>query len=181
MNSTGRSLGHDWPLVLDGHDAGPPEGLPFGLPEGPSRGGIVLRPPYPVVRSGGVDLVDLARVELALRRCGKAFERRVADEQEHEAAMRASDRVAAFASLFSVKESVVKVAGGLPKGASYQDISVGTLATGFAAPVQLRGVLAEWAEQRGVRVLAGAAPVTRSAVLSWALAVDVTSDGEAVR
>jgi holo-[acyl-carrier protein] synthase len=149
------------------------------------------------VCSAGVDIVDLARFERGLRRSGPAFVHRVFDRSECAAVgviddcaddaddgVLDSTRVAALARIFGIKESVVKVAGGLPTGARYRDVVVGSTGTELtrmdaiarSASVQLRGELARWAERFGVTVTGGVRAFGDVEVC-WAAAVPVDPTG----
>lgn len=147
------------------------------MPErlGPSMSGIsalltVDTPPGHGVHSGGVDLVDVDRLGRAVTRSGPPLLRRLFDADERGACGDGASSAAA-AGLFGIKESVVKVVGGLPNGASYRDISIGVGAPGTQLPVRLSGELARWADLHHVEVVAGTAPRPDGVVVSWALAL----------
>lgn len=126
------------------------------------------------VLAAGVDLVDVDRLRLAFERSGDRLARRLFDTDERAACAAGEDRQAT-AGLFGIKESVVKVVGGLSDGARYTDMSIGDLGNGIDSPtwlpVQLRGELARWAEAHHVEVIAGTAPLREGLRLSWALAL----------
>ena len=82
--------------------------------------------------------------------------------------------------MFSVKESVLKALGGIPRGGRYPHIEVEPPRRGRAAAVRLHGELARRARERDVRLLAGALPVRDGLVLSWVLAMQATT-AEATR
>lgn len=147
------------------------------MPErlGPSMSGIsalltVDTPPGHGVHSGGVDLVDVDRLGLAVTRSGSPLLRRLFDADERGACADGA-RPAAAAGLFGIKESVVKVLGGLPRGAGYRDMSIGVDAGGAHLPVRLSGELARWADLHRVEVIGGSAPRPDGVVVSWALAL----------
>lgn len=128
------------------------------------------------VRASGVDLGDVARFRLAMDRCGERLIRRVFGE-EPPTPDGSLPRDALMTAAFSMKESVIKVAGGLPAGGRYTDIHIDertTDETGEPGPsrVRLTGALGAWAERKGVRVMAGKEALTDQLVLTWAVAVD---------
>ena len=147
------------------------------MPErlGPSMSGIssvltVDTPSGHGVHSGGVDLVDVDRLGLAVIRSGPPLLRRLFDADERGACADGAQPAAA-AGLFGIKESVVKVVGGLPRGASYRDVSIGVGTDGAHLPVRLSGELARWADAHRVEVIAGSAPRPNGVVVAWALAL----------
>jgi hypothetical protein len=145
------------------------------------------------VHAAGVDLGDVNRLHAAIDRSGPALVRRLFDADER-AAVRGGDDEAGTAALFGIKESVVKVVGGMPAGGRYRDIQIdlsglggsgGLDATGqpvptgtsipAQTPVRLGGELARWADEHGVEVTAGGTPFVDGLVLAWALAVPADS------
>lgn len=144
------------------------------LAGGRHSGRIVVGNPHRSgLRTAGVDLLDVRRFELAALRCGAWLERRVCSRSER--AVLAADpdrRLHELGCLFSVKESVLKAIGGIPRGGRFTDISVGPPRRGQAGRARLTGQVARRAEALGVDVLTGALPVRDDLVLSWALAVD---------
>lgn len=149
----------------------PPGEIPRPALIGPDR---VPAPPDRPIYAAGVDLVDVNRLALAIDRSGERLVRRLFDAHEQKACAGGRDRDAT-AGLFGIKESVVKVVGGLSSGARYADISVGILGneldnSGWLS-VRLRGELARWAEAHRVEVVAGTAPLREGLWLSWALAL----------
>ncbi len=115
------------------------------------------------VLSAGVDLVDTERLELAFSRSGPALARRLFGA----AAEGGAAGPAAAAGLFGVQESVVKLAGGLPKGGRLSDISLDNP----AGRVALTGALGDWAGRHGVDVVGGYRPLSPGLTVSWALAL----------
>jgi phosphopantetheine--protein transferase-like protein len=134
----------------------------------------VPAPPDRPVEAAGVDLVDVHRLARAIDRSGHRLVRRLFDAHEQEVCAAGQDRDAT-AALFGIKESVVKVVGGLSTGARYADISIGPVGNDIDNSawlrVQLRGELARWAEAHRVEVIAGTAPLREGLRLSWALAL----------
>lgn len=125
------------------------------------------------VCGAGLDLVDVDRLQLAVDRSGPALARRLFDPDEREACGDGRDRHLT-AGLFGIKESVVKILGGLSPGQRYADMSVAGIAeqaAGAPLPVRLRGALAGWSEDRRVELIGGAAPMCDGVTLSWAFAL----------
>ncbi|MBP2055642.1 phosphopantetheine--protein transferase-like protein [Streptomyces griseochromogenes] len=129
------------------------------------------------IHSAGVDLVDLCRWERAMERCGDALAQRYFTAEERRTAReRATEgRSAAdiLGHLFGVKESVVKMAGGLPPTARLADICVEIPEGTWDRrpwPVRLSGALADWACARRVDVVASSGPLTDRMTLAWAAA-----------
>jgi holo-[acyl-carrier protein] synthase len=131
---------------------------------------LSIDPPGGGIHSGGLDLVDIDRLGRAVDRCGPPFLRRLFDADEREACGGGADPVAT-AALFGIKESVVKILGGLPPGTGYRDFSIDVGSREAYLPVRFRGELARWTEAHGVGVIAGSAPRGHGVVLSWALAL----------
>ncbi|MGC4897157.1 hypothetical protein [Micromonospora sp. DT31] len=113
--------------------------------------------------AAGVDLVDTERLELAFSRSGPGLARRLFGDRAEEL----TADPAAAAGAFGVQESVVKLAGGLPKGGRLSDI----LLDKQGGAVTLSGVLADWAHRHGAVVVGGYLPLTPGLTVSWALAL----------
>jgi phosphopantetheinyl transferase (holo-ACP synthase) len=136
--------------------------------------------PGRVLLGAGVDLGDAARLGLAVRRSGDGLARRVltAAEFAERGEFDAGARVGQLTTAFSVKESVVKVLGGMPRGGRYRDVAVGPPGPGGVRRIDLRGEFDRWATHRGARLVAGAVPLAPHLVLTWVLAlVDSTDVG----
>ncbi|MFI7067122.1 4'-phosphopantetheinyl transferase superfamily protein [Kribbella sp. NPDC050124] len=140
------------------------------------------------VSSAGVDLVDQHRFALAVRRTGPKFLHHVFDDTEFAGAPASSGvpdgpRLAELGRLFGIKESVVKVVGGLPKDGRYRDIVVSGLDSHDIRTIELRGCMADWAVSRQVElvggVLAGEVPLP-ALDLCWAAAIRVPSPAAAM-
>lgn len=86
----------------------------------------------------GVDLVDIERFKLAVFRSGEPFLSKILTK--HERDMYGEEE---WAVLFSAKECMVKVMGGLPQKSRFQDIEV-TLFLGSVLQVQLTSRLYEY-------------------------------------
>lgn len=128
------------------------------------------------VRSAGVDLADERRLGLALVRRGPDIVRRIFTGSERAAVCTDPQaRLAELTAMFGVKESVVKILGGLPPGSRYQDIVVEPLSADHLSCVHLGGVLADWAERRDVTLVAAAVPVADRLTLAWAAALTGTA------
>jgi phosphopantetheinyl transferase (holo-ACP synthase) len=106
---------------------------------------------------------------LAIVRSGPRLLDRLFDADERDACADGADLTAA-AALFGIKESVVKVAGGLPTGASYRDVHVQAAGDGGYRPVRLTGELGRWADTHGVETIAGGGTLTDDLALAWAFA-----------
>jgi phosphopantetheinyl transferase (holo-ACP synthase) len=164
-----------WHLTLAPRDpAAGPAGdarAPYG---GDSRcnGRIVIgNPGGAAVRAAGVDLLDVRRWELASQRCGQWLERRVCSPAERAALPRdPALRLHQFGLLFSIKESVLKAIGGIPRGGRFPDITVSPPQRGRVSQVVLTGEMARRAGALGVELVAGALPIRDGLALSWAVA-----------
>ncbi|MCI3927950.1 4'-phosphopantetheinyl transferase family protein [Streptomyces sp. AN091965] len=131
------------------------------------------------LHSAGVDLVDLRRWELALARCGEGLARRYFAPQERCVARELATAERGFAEilghLFGVKESVVKVVGGLPPTARLADIHVEIPADGNDKQpwtVRLCGPLGEWARAERLDVVGASTPLESGMALAWAATQD---------
>lgn len=136
-------------------------------PAGPGPTSFNLPVEVARVRTAGVDVVDVARLGLALRRIGPALEHRICTAPEYGTlAADPAGRLLHLAAMFAVKESVLKAFGGITHGARFTDID-----TAGPGPVRLRGATAAQADRLGVGLLTGGAAPTAGMVLGWALAV----------
>jgi phosphopantetheinyl transferase (holo-ACP synthase) len=129
------------------------------------------------VVAAGVDLVDRDRLARAVRRTGDPFIRRVLTDDEHD---RFQDDPAGFATVFGIKESVVKMLRGLPTGMTLRHIALRGPPDRPGAPIEVRltGALRPWAQRHGVRIFAASTAVTER--LTLALCVAIPS-GQAAR
>jgi len=133
------------------------------------------------VIAAGVDLVDVDRLALAIRRSGSGFVGRVLTDDERD--LLGGDPGAAgldeFAGVFGAKECAVKLMHGLPPGATLHDISVSSVPRAGEEPVELtlHGAAHEWAADRRIRVFLASTNVTDRVLLTWALATS-TGSGE---
>lgn len=116
------------------------------------------------VHSGGVDLVDVDRIDLLWQRTGLRLIERICTDGEWNAlrAKRVNDHSGGFtdalARCFGVKEAVIKTAHGLPSRGRFSDIdTTALLRPGLAPeapyPIRLSGVTAE--VLAGLELLAG--------------------------
>lgn len=147
--------------MLERQSAFMPESLPTPMPVAPDGHDV---------RAAGLDVVDVDRLALAVRRSGPRLLDRLFDDRER-AACADGQHAAIMAGLFGIKESVVKVLGGLPRGASYRDVSIDVDAVGPHSgplPVRLSGVLAD---QRPSLTVGAHTLVADGLVVSWALAL----------
>jgi phosphopantetheinyl transferase (holo-ACP synthase) len=130
---------------------------------------VIDAPPGRRVSAAGVDLCDAGKLGRAVARTGAGLAERVFDERERAACAGGAD-LAATALLFGVKESVIKLVGGLPSGAAFRDIRIGD---SWRLPVTLTGGLAGWAATHPVEIVAGGRPLPDlDVVLCWALATE---------
>jgi hypothetical protein len=136
------------------------------------------------IRAAGVDLCDAERLRLAVERTGPALAGRVFTAEERSACADGADPTAT-AILFGIKESVIKLVGGLPPGTGFRDIQIGVGAgTGGSAgegldgplPVRLGGGLAGLAGPHPAGIVAAGAPLGAHPIaLCWAVAVEPES------
>ena len=98
----------------------------------------------------GVDIVEVARLEAALRRHGDRFVERVFTEAERAACDPRVDRVLAFAARFAAKEACLKALGtGWAEGLGFRDVEI--VREGNQPPrLILHGKAARRAEALGV-------------------------------
>lgn len=122
--------------------------------------------------AGGIDIVDLDRLTIAIRRTGSGFIDRVLHPDEHEfvATPAHSIDVNRFAILFGAKESAVKVLRGLPTGSTLRDITVSRPPVAGPNELTVHGAVREWAVRKGIRMFATAVPISDRALLTWVIA-----------
>ena len=73
----------------------------------------------------GIDVIEVARLEAALRRHGAHFVDRVFRDAERAACERRADRVLALAARFAAKEACLKALGtGWAEGLGFRDIEI---------------------------------------------------------
>ena len=97
----------------------------------------------------GVDIVDIARIQVLLDRYGDRFLARVYTGAEVEYALRGATKAERLAGRFAVKEAVMKALGtGKSQGILWRDVE--TLRGRFGKPeVHLHGQAVKWAKLRG--------------------------------
>jgi phosphopantetheinyl transferase (holo-ACP synthase) len=119
----------------------------------------VARVPAAQLWGAGVDVIDHERFALAVRRTGPALLRRVFDDSERSVTEESRDgnapELTRLGRLFGIKESVIKIAGGLPAGAAYRDIVVGEAGVDGVRTIELRGELARWAGREQLKLIGG--------------------------
>lgn len=150
----------------------------------------VARIPAGQLWGAGVDVVDHDRFALAIRRTGPAFVRRVFDDSERSGTDWSADgdELTRLGRLFGIKESVVKIAGGLPAGAGYRSIVVGEADDDGVRTIELGDALARWARREQVKLVGGVRPAGRVLPagdpsmphldLCWAAAMWAETDAE---
>jgi len=96
----------------------------------------------------GNDLIDIRRIEAALKRFGERFETRVfTAEERRRAARRPLNRAATYAKRFAAKEACSKALGtGLRQGVHWRDMSVVNLPSGRPTLLLSGGALAKLKE-----------------------------------
>jgi phosphopantetheinyl transferase (holo-ACP synthase) len=148
----------DHGAIID--STGGPLDLP-GLPPDLLAAGVV---------AAGVDLVDRDRLARAVRRTGDPFVRRVLTDDEHDFVQ---NDPAGFATVFGIKESVVKMLRGLPAGMTLRHIALRGPPDRPGAPIEIRltGVLRPWAQRHGVRIFASSTDVTEQLALALCVAI----------
>jgi holo-[acyl-carrier protein] synthase len=98
----------------------------------------------------GIDLVEVHRVELALRRHGDRFASRVYTPRELRDCERRADRVLALAARFAAKEACLKAIGtGWARGLAFRQIEVVRGREG-GPELRLHGAAADAAKRIGV-------------------------------
>jgi hypothetical protein len=118
------------------------------------------------VHAAGVDVVDVERLGLALRRVGPALEQRICTPAESATlGVDPTARLLRLAALFGVKESVFKALGGIPRHGRFTDIDAP-----LAGPVHLTGAVGARARDLGVVLSAGTGAAPEGTALAWALA-----------
>ena len=97
----------------------------------------------------GVDIVDIARIQVLLDRYGDKFLARVYTGVEVEYVLRGANKAERLAGRFAVKEAVMKALGtGKSQGILWRDVE--TLRGRFGKPeVHLHGQAVKWAKLRG--------------------------------
>jgi holo-[acyl-carrier protein] synthase len=125
----------------------------------------LTRVPAGQLWGAGVDVIDHDRFALAIRRTGPALLRRVFDDSERSGTDEPGEgnapELTRLGRLFGIKESVIKVAGGLPTGAGYRDIVVGEAGDDGVRTIELGGELARWARHHQVTLIGGVLPAGR--------------------
>jgi len=98
----------------------------------------------------GIDLVEIPRIEAALKRHGERFARRILADAEY-ARFRSNAKPAAYlARRFAAKEALSKALGtGIRTPVTWRNIAVTNLGPG-GPRFEWAPVLGEWLHQRGV-------------------------------
>jgi len=101
-----------------------------------------------VILGGGIDVVEIARIERALARRGERLRTRVYTEREIADCLRRSRSGSHFALRFAVKEAGMKAIGtGWRRGVAWRDFE--TLETSLGLEVELHGCALAIARERG--------------------------------
>lgn len=97
----------------------------------------------------GMDLLESERFDLAIKRSGEAFAKRILTNSEMK-----NNAYEKWAVIFSAKESCIKLIGGMPSGASFLDIQILFLSnTSFT--VKVLGEFAKSMEAKNIKELNG--------------------------
>jgi phosphopantetheinyl transferase (holo-ACP synthase) len=122
-------------------------------------------------RFAGIDLLDVHRLGRAATRTGPHLERRICTRTELSSLPdHPRHRLIELARIFSIKESAVKVLGGMPRGATFRDLcTAGSRSQPYI--VALSGEAARRADLLDVRLLAGSQELDARLLLSWAIGV----------
>lgn len=119
----------------------------------------------------GVDLLDVRRLGRAATRSGPALERRICTRAELSGLPEhPGQRLRELSRIFSIKESAVKVLGGMPGGATFRDLCTAAPHPHHGA-LTVHGEAARRAELLGVSLLTGSQELDAGLLLSWAIAV----------
>lgn len=121
----------------------------------------------PRIAAAGVDLVDAAKLSAARARWSGRLEDRLFTARER-AALGVDDAVVAVA--FGIKESVIKLLGGLPPGGRFHDIEVERTDTGWL--VGLHGGLASAESTAGQTLVVGSLQPAGLPPVVWAAALE---------
>jgi len=101
-----------------------------------------------VIIGGGIDVVEIARVERALARRGERLQRRVYTERELADCTRRGRSAPHFALRFAVKEAGMKAIGtGWRRGVAWRDFE--TVESERGLSIEIRGRALEIARERG--------------------------------
>lgn len=135
--------------------------------------------PAPVL-AGGVDLVDLDRIDALYQTWGERLLVRLCGEQERTAleSLPTSLWIGGLALAFGLKESVMKSVKGIPPGGLFTDTDTSGMLPSLdgsgnpiAGPVQVRGATARQlpGEVAQLRCRGGAFVIEERALLTWIL------------
>ena len=141
----------------------------------PDRSTVTAAPPYvpdfDPERSGavavGVDIIEIARIERALRDFGERFLRRVYTERERE---RYAGRVSELAARFAAKEATSKALGTGIRGIRWREMEV--LPNRRGKPVLvLHGRAAERAQRLGLTAFSVSLTHSRTDAMAFVVAI----------
>jgi hypothetical protein len=117
--------------------------------------------------AAGLDLVDVGKLSVARARWAGRLEARLFSPAERDA-LGADDALIGVA--FGIKESVIKLLGGLPPGAGFHDIQLERTGSGWL--VELRGGVARSDRTATETLVAGSVHPDGLPPVVWAAATD---------
>lgn len=119
----------------------------------------------------GIDLVDCRRIEQLVQRHGRRVLDRVFTEKEQQYSMKHRHETERLAGRFAVKEAVLKMLGtGWRNGIAWTDIETTNDSAGKPL-VELKGNVAEIAEQMGIEQISVSITHTKDLAIASAIAL----------
>ena len=123
------------------------------------------------ITAAGIDLTDRAKLLAARARWRGALEARIFSPEERDRLPLHDDAV--FCAAFGIKESVIKVLGGLPKGTGFADIQLDRTERGWG--VRFRGQQTDFGDATpSGSIVCGAGEWPDLPPLAWAAATTGT-------
>ena len=119
------------------------------------------------ITTAGIDLTDRAKLLAARARWKGALEARIFSPEERDGLPLHDDAV--FCAAFGIKESVIKVLGGLPKGVGFSDIRVARTGVGWGVTLRERAAVSG-AATPAVAMVCDAREWPEMPPLAWAAA-----------
>lgn len=115
----------------------------------------------------GVDLVEIPRFTLALKRSGQGFLERVFQASELAEAQRTgTTQIPDLAIRFALKESLIKALGGLPSGGLFREIVTAARSNG-RWELELFGRTAEYGAALGLDAIYASAASAGELIVAW--------------